>query len=163
MRCSPPPRETSWSRPGTTATSSSLCRLLDLSGLAGDPQYAHNADRVANRAALHEVLEQRFGEKSAAEWEALLGAESIPCSRVRSVADLVHDPQLEALAMLVDLPHPDIPDLRVVDIPLTVDGQRTTHRHPPPRLGQQTTAILEELGVPAEEIDRLLSERVVSR
>ena len=140
----------------------SLCRVLDLPGLPEDPAYAHNADRVGKRIALHKLLEDRFKVRAAAEWEVLLSAETIPCSRVRSVADLVHDPQLNALEMLVDIPHPDIPDLRVVDIPLTLNGERATHRLPPPRLGEQTTSILEELGVSPEEVETLVREGVVS-
>lgn len=140
----------------------SLCSVLELPRLPDNPAYAHNVDRVANRIALHDALEARFRERTAAEWEVLLGAESIPCSRVRSVADLVHDPQLQALEMLVDMPHPDISDLRVVDVPLSLDGERATHRLPPPRLGEHTAAILEELGVTAEEMDGLVRERVVS-
>ena len=147
---------------GNDGLFASLCRVLDLPGLPDDPAYAHNADRVANRVALHELLEDRFKSKAAVEWEALLGAETVPCSRVRSVADLVGDPQLEALGMLVDLPHPDIPGMRVVDIPLTLNGERATHRLPPPRLGEQTAVILEELGVPPHEIEALVRERVVS-
>ncbi len=107
-------------------------------------------------------MEDRFKGKAAAEWEVLLGAETVPCSRVRSVADLVHDPQLDALDMLVEMPHPDIPDLRVVDIPLTLNGERATHRLPPPLLGEQTTAVLQELGVSPEEIETLVQGRVVS-
>jgi crotonobetainyl-CoA:carnitine CoA-transferase CaiB-like acyl-CoA transferase len=141
----------------------SLCRVLGLPELPEVPGYAHNSDRVANRTGLHQLLEDRFKRKPAAEWEVLLGAETIPCSRVRAVADFVNDPQLEALDMLVAMPHPDIPDLSVVDIPLTINGERATHRLPPPRLGQQTTAILGELGVPTEEIDALLRDQVVSR
>jgi crotonobetainyl-CoA:carnitine CoA-transferase CaiB-like acyl-CoA transferase len=140
----------------------SLCRVLGLPDLPEDPAYAGNADRVANRNTLHELLEHRFKERDAAEWEVMLGTETIPCSRVRSVADLVNDPQLDALVMLVDIPHPDIPDLRVVDIPLTLNGERATHRLPPPRLGEQTTSILEELGMPTEEIETLVREGVVS-
>jgi crotonobetainyl-CoA:carnitine CoA-transferase CaiB-like acyl-CoA transferase len=140
----------------------SLCRVLDLTDLPHDPAYAHNADRVANRTALHELLEDRFMRKPAAEWETHLGVETIPCSRVRSVADLANDPQLSALGMLVDMPHPDIPDLRVVDIPLTIDGERATHRLPPPRLGEQTSAVLEELGVSSDEINVLVQEGVVT-
>ena len=140
----------------------SLCRVLGLPDLPEDLDYTHNADRVANRDALRNILEQRFKEKTASEWEAVLGAETIPCSQVRSVADLVDDPQLEALGMLVDLPHPDIPDLRVVDIPVTLDGKRATHRLPPPTLGQQTSSILEELGLGPEEVEVLVQEGVVS-
>jgi crotonobetainyl-CoA:carnitine CoA-transferase CaiB-like acyl-CoA transferase len=139
-----------------------LCRVLDLSDLPRDPTYVHNSDRVTNRRELHALLENRFKAKTAEEWELLLRAETIPCSRVRSVGDLVTDPQLTALGMLVDLPHPDIPDLRVVDIPLTLDGERATHRLPPPRLGEQTTSILDELGLPPEEVETLLREGVVS-
>ena len=141
----------------------SLCRVLGLSDLAEDPAYAHNADRVAHRTALHTVLEDRFKEKPAGEWQLLLGAEKVPCSRVRSVADLAQDPQLDALGMLVDLPHPDIPDLRVVDIPLSLNGERATHRLPPPQLGEQTSAILEELGMPPDEIRALARDGVISR
>ena len=140
-----------------------LCRVLGVPDLARIPDYAHNADRVANRVALHELLEARFKTKTAEEWEVLLGAETVPCSPVRSVGDLVNDAQLDALGMLVDLPHPDIPDLRVVDIPLTLNGERATHRLPPPRLGEQTSSILEELGVSPDEIQALIRERVVSR
>ena len=141
----------------------SLCRVLDLPDLPDDPAYAHNAERVANRTTLHGLLEDRFKRKTAAEWEVLLGAETFPCSRVRSVGDLVSDPQLDALGMLVDMPHPDISDLRVVDVPLSLNGERATHRLSPPRLGEQTIDILEELGVPPEDIEALVRERVVSR
>lgn len=139
-----------------------LCGVLGLPGLQDDPAYASNADRVANRSGLHDLLADRFKMRTAAEWEVLLGTETIPCSRIRSVADLADDPQLEALEMLVDLPHPDIPDLRVVDIPLTLDGKRVVHRHPPPRLGEQTTEILAELGVRPDEIAILVRDGVVS-
>jgi formyl-CoA transferase/CoA:oxalate CoA-transferase len=141
----------------------SLCRVLGLPDLPENPAYAHNADRVVNRVALHELLERRFKGRTATEWEVLLHAATVPCSRVRSVADLVQDPQLGALGMLVDIPHPDIPDLRVVDIPLTLNGERATHRLPPPLLGEQTTSILEELGIAPEEIESLVRDRVVTR
>jgi crotonobetainyl-CoA:carnitine CoA-transferase CaiB-like acyl-CoA transferase len=140
----------------------SLCRVLDLPELPEDPDYTHNADRVANRVALHDVLENRFKERTAEEWEVLLGAESIPSSRIRSVADLVHDPQLHALEMLMDMPHPDIPDLRVINMPLSLDGERASHRRPPPRLAEHTAEILKELGVTSQEMDGLIREGVVS-
>jgi crotonobetainyl-CoA:carnitine CoA-transferase CaiB-like acyl-CoA transferase len=139
----------------------SLCGVLGLPAVPKDPAYASNADRVANRVELHGLLEERFKSKTAAEWEVVLVREAIPCSRVRGVGDLVRDPQLEALGMLVDLPHPDIPDLRVVDTPLTLNGQRATHRFPPPRLGDQTMAILEEMGFAAEEVESFVREGVV--
>ena len=130
-RCSQPVKAISWSRPETTVCSSpcagcSIC--LDYPRI----RPTRTTLTESNRIALCEVLEVRFKERTAAEWEVLLGSESVPCSRVRTVADLAHDPQLDALEMLIEMPHPDIPDLRVVDIPLTLDGgvrHTEGHRH----------------------------------
>ncbi len=138
-----------------------LCRALDLPELIDDPAFASNADRVANHPRLHALLGERFTNRTAAEWEVLLGRQSIPCSPVRSVADLVDDEQLSALDMLVDIPHPDIADLRLVDTPLSIDDERATHRRPPPRLGEDTDAILEQLGLSSDEIAGLRATGVI--
>ena len=42
-----------------------LCDALGFTDLPADPSYRQNADRVANRDALHDLLQARFLEKSA--------------------------------------------------------------------------------------------------
>ena len=49
--------------------------------------------------------------------------------------------------MLVPLPHPEVPDLRVVGTPLNLDGVRPTSLQPPPRLGEHTEEILGGAGL----------------
>ncbi len=138
-----------------------LCDALGFADLAADPSYRRNADRVANRDALHDLLEARFFERPAIEWHALLRSRSVPCTPVRSVADFVEDDHLAALGMLVPLPHPDIPDLRVVGTPLNLDGVRPGSRRPPPLLGEHTEQVLADLGYSAEDIDDLTRQGVV--
>lgn len=138
-----------------------LCDALGFPDLPTDPTYRQNADRVANRAGLHDLLQARFFERPASEWHALLRARSVPCTPVRSVADFVDDEQLAALGMLVPMPHPDVPDLRVVGSPLNLDGVRPTSHRAPPRLGQHTEEVLVELGYSPAEIDALSQQRVV--
>jgi crotonobetainyl-CoA:carnitine CoA-transferase CaiB-like acyl-CoA transferase len=138
-----------------------LCDALGFPDLAADPSYRRNADRVANRDALHDLLEARFFERPATEWHALLRSRSVPCTPVRSVADFVEDDHLAALGMLVPLPHPDIPDLRVVGTPLNLDGVRPGSRRPPPLLGEHTEQVLADLGYSAEDIDDLTRQGVV--
>jgi crotonobetainyl-CoA:carnitine CoA-transferase CaiB-like acyl-CoA transferase len=137
---------------GNDALFRTLVRLLNLPELVEDDAYRTNTDRVANRAALHDVLQSRFTERTAAEWQATFQDHGIPCSPVRTVADLAADPQLDALGLLAAIPSPDVPDLRLVDVPFSMDLERATHRYPPPRLGEHAVDVLGELGYSAEDV-----------
>ena len=50
-----------------------------------------------------------------------------------------------------------------VALPLSLDGERVLHRSPPPRLGEHTVEILEELGYSAGEIADFAAEHVIRR
>jgi len=105
----------------------------------------------------------RFLTATGAEWEAVLDRHSVPCSRVRTVADIVADEQMEALGLLASVPHPFIEDLRLVDLPMSRDGVRADELRAPPLLGEHTDEVLAELGVDATAIDDLRQRGVVRR
>lgn len=128
--------------------------------LGADARFATNPDRVTNRSALRSELAPALRERPADEWEARLRRQSVPCSRVRTVADLAEDEQLAALDLLREAPGSAVPGLRLVGTPVTVDGERGAHRLPPPELGEHTDEILGELGR-TDEIGALRAQRVV--
>jgi formyl-CoA transferase/CoA:oxalate CoA-transferase len=109
---------------------------LGVPQLADDPRFASNPDRVAHRAELRGLLAPRFAETDAESWERRLLARAVPCSVVRTMGELADDPQLAALGLLRPLPHPTAPELRVVDLPMTIDGERAVSMTPPPLLGE---------------------------
>jgi crotonobetainyl-CoA:carnitine CoA-transferase CaiB-like acyl-CoA transferase len=132
-----------------------LCEVLGVQQLPSDPRFRTNADRVAHRDELHEILEARFRTESAAHWEETLLAHGVPCSRVRTLADVAADPQVAALGLLPPIPHPQIPDFKMVDLPLSIDGQRAAAQVAPPAVGQHTDEVLRDLGCSREEIAAL--------
>jgi len=132
-----------------------LCEVLELPDLPADPRFRTNADRVAHRDELHEILEARFRTEGAARWEERLLAHGVPCSRVRTLADVAADPQVAALGLLVPVAHPEIPNFAMVDLPLAIDGQRAAAQVAPPAVGQHTDEVLGELGYSPAEIAAL--------
>jgi formyl-CoA transferase/CoA:oxalate CoA-transferase len=136
--------------------------VLGLAELKTDPRFASNPERVAHRLELRALLEARLATKTAATWEALLAARSFPCSRIRTVADAVADEQTAALGLLANIPHPLIPELRVVDLPVSEHGDRADLRRPPPLLGEHTAEILAELGYSDPDVASLRDRGVVA-
>ena len=49
-----------------------LCEAIGLPGLAADPWYATNGDRVVHRADLRPILASRFASHTTADWAAIL-------------------------------------------------------------------------------------------
>jgi crotonobetainyl-CoA:carnitine CoA-transferase CaiB-like acyl-CoA transferase len=70
------------------------------------------------------------------------------------------DPQTMAREMVVDVPHPLIPDLKLLGVPIKLSDTPGDVRLPPPIKGQHTEDVLTDLGYSAADI-RALRERQV--
>jgi crotonobetainyl-CoA:carnitine CoA-transferase CaiB-like acyl-CoA transferase len=135
---------------------------LQIPELAQDERFATNPKRVENREELRKLIVERFKTHTAAEWEDKFQARAIPCSRILNVADLVEDEQLEALELLRSSPHPSIPDLRLIALPLSLNKGQASMNYPPPLLGEHTKEVLIEFGYSEGEIKDLFEKRVIA-
>ncbi|MBV8063981.1 MAG: CoA transferase [Actinobacteria bacterium] len=102
-------------------------RLLGVLGLEDDARFRTNPDRVRNREALRETIEQALSARPTEEWEALLVDAGVPAARVRTVPEAMADEHALALGILEQLG----PGLAVLP-PLRVDGERPRYPFPPP-------------------------------
>jgi crotonobetainyl-CoA:carnitine CoA-transferase CaiB-like acyl-CoA transferase len=138
-----------------------LCAALDLPGLATDARFATNGDRVRRRADLRPILATRFAEQGAADWLAALAAAEIPCGPLNDILAAFGSAEAVALGMTVEQEHPAWGLIRQVGLPFRFSETPASIRTPPPTLGQDTDAILAELGFDREEIADLRAREIV--
>jgi formyl-CoA transferase len=123
---------------------------------ASDERFASNSARVANREAIVSAVAQCIRSKTAAEWLELLEKAGIPAGPINLISQALSDVQAQHRAMIRT-----IAGTPLVGSPVRFDGQRADSDLPPPRLGEHSIEVLEELGLDAAEIARLKSAGIV--
>ena len=78
--------------------------------------------------------------------------------RPNDLDDLIDDPHLAAVGFVRELDHPTEGRLRLAGIPSRWNGASLPISRAPPRLGEHSVEVLEEVGLDSAEIDRLLSQ-----
>ena len=130
-----------------------MCEVLGLPDLAENPDYANNAGRLTRQEELREIFAPRMAEWDGEELAAALMKAGVPAGPVLSVPEVMEAEQTRVREMAVD-----------------IDGFRTTgnpikfSRTPaqpaqkkPPKFGEETRAILADLGYSGEEIEAMIT------
>lgn len=123
-----------------------LAGVLGAPGLAEDPRFATNADRVAHRPALVAALETVLSTDTVDRWVELLAAAGLPAGRVGTVADGFALAERLGLAPTVEVGEGRPPQVRS---PLTLSGTPVADYGPPPRLGEHNDEVRARLEGPA--------------
>ena len=130
---------------------------LELTELASDRRFATFADRLANKAALLEILEPRFATRTTGEWLRRL-SRSVPCAPVNTMQQALDEEQIRGRDMILEVAHPRFGVLREVASPIKTEGA-VTAPSPAPALGEHTDALLRDLlHYPPERIAALRAD-----
>jgi itaconate CoA-transferase len=130
-------------------------KVIDFPALATDPRFDANAKRVANRAALGEIIQAAFAALDAEAVVVRLDAAGIANARVRDMAELWAHPQLAARDRWRDVGSPAGP------MPALLPPTGGDRMDAVPALGEHTDAILAELGLPETEIAMLRTAQAI--
>ncbi len=143
-----------------------FCDALGFADLKDDPRYASNNQRVQERATLMPLLRGRLAAWRAADLAALFEGVGLPYAPIRRPDELLEDEHLLATGGLADMTLPDGPragqNAKATLLPFTLDGQRLGVHRSPPKLGDATTELLDELGLDRAEQSRLRQLGVVA-
>lgn len=132
-----------------------FCALLDVPHATADPRFDTGAHRSSNRDALTSLIESRLTLRPAADWVPIISAASIPCGPIFTYTQAFASDQVAALELVQARSRADGSTLPMVRGPLSLDGVASSVTSVPPRLGEHTAAVLQELGFSDSEIEAL--------
>ncbi|TDB02940.1 CaiB/BaiF CoA transferase family protein [Halomonas marinisediminis] len=145
---------------GNDAQFARLAALLERPEWARDPAYATNAARVGNREVLVSLIRAILVTRPRDEWLTELEARGIPAGPINTLNEVFEDPQVQHREMYRTLRRGELEVPQVAN-PLRFDGASATSELAPPRLGQDSDALLAEMGLTADDIARLRRAGVV--
>lgn len=119
--------------------------------LLHDARFTGNADRVAHRAELDNMVRKVTQSLTAKELLGRLAQARIAHARQRTVEEFGDHPQLHARDRWASFDSP-VGELRGLIPPVTVHGQAPHRLRPVPALGQHTDAVLAWLDGAAERL-----------
>lgn len=122
-----------------------LLRVLELTELESDPRFLTNELRVANRTTLSDIMCGRLADQGVTEWVAAFNALGVPCSGVNPFAAVLTDPQVVANEMIGSVHVDQVGDVGVINHPVKFGRTPGTIRSGPPKLGQHTQDVLDEM------------------
>jgi formyl-CoA transferase len=118
-----------------------LCAALDRPELAEDERFRTNPERIAHRDTLRTILGEVFKTRDTAAWVERIRSVNVPASAVRTVPEVLNDPQVLARNMVVTVEHPTIGDLKLLGTPFKFSDTPTSVRRHPPLHGEHTAEI----------------------
>ena len=138
-----------------------MCRALEREDLVTDARFATLPDRNANLEELRGEVATAIASRPAAEWPARFDAEEVPSTLIQDYPMIAEDEQAAANEYIVQYEDERFGTLKTVGSPIRANGAQGRVKCLGPELGQDTDALLAEIGCSPEAIARLREAEVV--
>jgi crotonobetainyl-CoA:carnitine CoA-transferase CaiB-like acyl-CoA transferase len=103
-----------------------LTQALEADELTRDPRFSERLARIDNYEALGEVLDQRFRQRTLAEWTERLSAHDVPFAPINGIDSVVTDPQARHLGLVVPVTSVKEGGRQAVRPPVQFDGEHAS-------------------------------------
>ena len=135
---------------------------LGLTELASDPDYATNASRVENRAALVHAIQARLETDTTASWLNALAERGVPAGPVNDLREVLTNAHAKERNLVQFVTNGAGDRVPTVSNPVSFGATPVSYRLAPPLLGEHTEEVLRDwLGYSASMIDTLRDDAAI--
>ena len=138
-----------------------VCDCIGRPELAGRAEFKEAEDRARNRKALNEAMSERLATKSSAEWVDIFNKAGVPCGPIYRMDQVFADAQVMHIGAAAEVPHPRLGKLRLVNQPVKLSRTPAKLVTATPERGEHTAEVLLEIGIDAQEVEKLKSEGII--
>jgi formyl-CoA transferase len=138
-----------------------LMHTMGRDDLGLDPNLADNAGRVKRVEEIDAAIGAWTATLSVAQVLELLDAASVPAGRIYTVADIATDPHYQARDMILQTVMADGSTLALPGIVPKLSRTPGSHRRNAPEIGQDTDAVLQDIGLTPAQIQALKEKGIV--
>ena len=138
-----------------------FCKEFGLIDLWEDLSLRTNRDRVKQQARVNERVAQIVAAHTLQVMVERLEKSKVPYAEVNTPMDLFQDPHLRGRDHFVKVTAANGVTVEVPGLPMTFSSGQSLPRLNPPRLGEHTVEIMQELGYSSEKIESLMKEGAI--
>ncbi|MGO4328990.1 CaiB/BaiF CoA transferase family protein [Cupriavidus sp. 2TAF22] len=141
-----------------------FCGALRAEALQAHPDYQDMQARVAHRRQLDADINAVTRQFTVADLVARLNPAGVPCGPVYDIGQAFEDPQVKHLRMTRPATHPVLGTVDLIRSPINLSSfpHPDQFHHAAPDPGEQTEALMTELGYAPDEIERLKSAGAIA-
>jgi formyl-CoA transferase len=139
-----------------------LMHTMGRDDLGNDPALTDNAGRVKRVAEIDAAIGVWAAQLSVAQVLDALDRAAVPAGRIYTVADIAADPHYQAREMIQHVQMDDGTSLAVPGIIPKLSRTPGSHRRNAPTIGQDTDAVLQEIGLSSAQIQALKDKGIVA-
>ena len=138
-----------------------VLKALGLPELEKDERFSTVESRSQNAAELVKLFDDRFAEKTRAEWLEVFKKEGCIATPIQTPSQVTNDPQAVANNYFVTVDHPEQGATKMTGYPWCFSDTPASYRHPAPGYGEHTMEILSEIGCSEDEMKSLKEKGVL--
>ncbi|MFL9900536.1 CoA transferase [Paraburkholderia fungorum] len=121
-----------------------ICAALQIEDLSLDARFCNLNQQFAHKAELQRIFRERFASNTREYWLARLEEQDLLCAPVRDLREALVDPQTLHNRLILEGEGEGQP-VRFIGSPIELSLAPVSLRRGPPRLGQHTEEVLQQL------------------